>query len=236
VLDAVPFKDNKPHIAHSFQDLILMTPPPAFGFEQLVTEMLRGLIEAVADRPGETETQRFARHQTAVFSAMAFMPRDAVETMLASQCVMLDHLLRDGTRDLLRGQPDQFKLRLRSQLTAMGRLFLKHLDHLRQLQARAVEQIAVLPVTKAEPRPAAADRREAVPRAPLSGPAESPSRQPSGDAPPTPGPAVVPAAEAEPIAASRDKSALLTRRGFQNRRLRRAIQFKSPSDQARQRP
>ena len=164
------------------------------------------------------------------------MPRDAVETMPASQRVMLDHLRRDGTRELPRGHPAQIKLRLRSQLTAMGSLFLRHLDHLRQLQARAVEQIAVLPAAKAEPKPETADQRDAVPRAPVSRPAESPSRQPSADARPATGPAARPPTEAETVPASKDKSALLPRRGFQNRRLRRAIQLKGPSGQARQQP
>ena len=188
-----------------------MTPSTPFGFEQLVTEMLRGLIEAVADRPGETEAQRFARHQTAVFSTMAFLPRDAVETMLASQCVMLDHLLRDGTRDLLRGQSEQIKLRVRSQLTAMGRLFLKHLDELRKLQARAVEQIAVVPSTKSE----AADRHDAAPRTTSARLAAAPPHVPSDEA-----------ATAQPPEARNDKAAMVRLHGFQNRRLRRAIQFK----------
>jgi hypothetical protein len=41
-----------------------------FGFQQLITELRRGLADTVTDRPGETEAQRFARHQTAVFSVM----------------------------------------------------------------------------------------------------------------------------------------------------------------------
>ncbi len=97
-----------------------MQAPPAFGFEQLITELLRGIADTVADRPGETEARRFARHQTAIFSVMAFMPRDGIETMLAGQCGMLDLLLRDATRDLLRSEPGLGKFRMRSQLTALG--------------------------------------------------------------------------------------------------------------------
>jgi hypothetical protein len=207
-----------------------MPPSAAFGFEQLVTELLRGLIEAVADRPGETEAQRFSRHQTVVFSTMAFMPRDALETMLASQCVMLDHLMRDATRDLLRGQEELIKLRLRPQLTAMGRLFLRHLTELKRLQTRPVEQIAVLPHAKPEPRP------DAVPRTDDAKPAGAALSATAGRVPPSPPAAgadsAAPAARdtgtaAAPVEAPRHgKSALLLRRGFQNRRARRANQFK----------
>lgn len=129
-----------------------MIPSATFGFEQLITELLRGLAEAVADRPGETEAQRMLRHQIVVFSTMAFMPRDALETMLAGQCVMLDHLLRDGMRDLPRCQPEPIKLRVRSQLTAIGRLFLKHLGELKLLQARPLERIAMVASVKPNPQ------------------------------------------------------------------------------------
>jgi hypothetical protein len=94
-----------------------------FGFEQLITELLRGVADAVADRPGESEAQRFARHQTAIFSVMAFHPSDAMETILAGQCVMFDNLLRDAAHDMLCDETGPGKLRIRSQITALGRLF-----------------------------------------------------------------------------------------------------------------
>jgi hypothetical protein len=170
-----------------------MSAPGVFGFQQLMTELLRGLAQAVAERPGETDSQRFARHQTAVFSAMAFMPRDAVETMLANQCVIFDHLLRDGTRDLLRGQSDRDKIRIRPQLVAIGKSFLNHLEQLRLSQLRPVEQIAMPPAAAATPDQQAAapqGRAEAGAAAkPPSAAAHEPAITPR-PAIPTPGPVV----------------------------------------------
>jgi hypothetical protein len=133
-----------------------MPPAATFSFEMLATEILRGIIETVAERPGDTEPRRYARHQTAVFSVMAFLPRDAMEIMLAGHCVMFNHLLADGTRDLLRGQAELTKLRARPQLNAMGNAFLKHLAQLIRLQQRPADQIALPPQT-AKPQTATPD-------------------------------------------------------------------------------
>jgi hypothetical protein len=229
-----------------------MPQQAAFGFEQLVTEILRGLIEAVADRPGETEAQRFVKQQTAVFSTMAFLPRDAAETMLASQCVMIDHLLRDATRDMLRGESERIKLRIRSQLIAMGRLFLKHLEQLRQFQARPVDQIAVSPRAEAEPRTGAAQKpgpgqqtaNAATPPRASALPDPPPvdaqmSQAPSANAEPVPAQSHMRFRDSQPAPTSSQpqetqsggKTAHLLQRGFQNRRMRRSLQFKKPAGQ-----
>jgi hypothetical protein len=112
--------------------------------ESLVADLLRGIVEAVADRPGETEARRFDRQQTAAFSVMGFRPRDAVEIMVSGQCVMFNHVLADGTRDLLRAEMEAIRLRIRPQLTAMGNTFLKHLAQLTRLQTRPADQIVRL--------------------------------------------------------------------------------------------
>jgi hypothetical protein len=185
-----------------------MQAPLEFGFQQLATELLRSLADAVADRPGETEAQRFARHQTAIFSTMAFLPRDALETMVAGQCVMFDHLLRDAVRDLLRNDADPSKRRIRSQVTALGRLFLKNLDQFRQLRARPEQQPAASP-----PDPAKFDGTQ---------PAEAVTTDVAAlDAPAS--------AASQPQAGKAD---LLRQHGFQNRRMRRASQFKKPGSKA----
>jgi hypothetical protein len=119
-----------------------MQAQPAFGFQQLNTELLRGLADAVANRPGENEAQRFARHQTAIFSVLAFLPRDAMETTLASHCVMYDLMLRDAVADFLRNEAEPVKRRIRSQVATMGRLFLASLKQLNQLQTRPSQQPA----------------------------------------------------------------------------------------------
>lgn len=203
-----------------------MTTQPEFGFAQLITELLRGLADAAADRPAETDAQRFARHQTVIFSVMAFLPRDALETMVAGQCVMFDHLLRDATRDLLRSEAEPVKRRIRSQVTALGRSFLKHLEELRGLQARRGQQAAASPSGEAAAPPepdwqsvATAADQPASAMAEALAPVRS--SQPASSA--------APEAAAQPQPTPSGKADLLLQRGFQNRRMRRASQFRKPA-------
>ena len=148
---------------------------PAFGFQQLTGEIIRGVVETVAERTGDTEAQRFARTQTVVFSIMAFLPRDAMETMLAGQCVVFDHVLRDGARDLLRGQAELIKLRARPQLNATGNMILKTLSHLDRLKSRPGEQ--ALPTARLAESASAPPARAASPAPPIRTPAPAPARE-----------------------------------------------------------
>ena len=108
----------------------------------MLTELLRGIAETVAVRPGDTEARRAARHQAAAASVLAFLPRDPVEAMLAGQCVVFDHLVHDTARDMLRGMEDTARPRGRAQLIAMGGVFLKYVAELHRFQARPVETLA----------------------------------------------------------------------------------------------
>ena len=90
-----------------------MLPEPNFGYQQIVTEQIRGIIDTVADKPGLTPERRAAAQQTVVCSVMAYNPRDPVETMMAGHCIIYDHMLRDGARDMLRGQAEELKIKAR---------------------------------------------------------------------------------------------------------------------------
>jgi hypothetical protein len=189
-----------------------------FGYEQLVPELLRGLADAVADRPGESEAQRFARHRTAIFSIMAFHPRDAMETMLAGQCVMFDHLLRDAAHDLLRNETVPGKLRIRSQVTALGKLFLKHLEEWCRLRARPEQQTAASPPAESDP-PEPARQSANVPAFQAADTGAEPATS-----------------EEEPVSsATAPVNADQPLPGFQNRRMRRALQFKKPAGKSSRR-
>ena len=215
-----------------------MQAPPEFGFQQLVSELLRGVAGAVADRPGQTEAQRFARHQTAIFSVMALLPRDAMEAMLAGQCVMIDHLLRDAVSDLLRSETAAGKLRIRTQVTALGRQFLKHLEQFCRMRARPDQQPAApTHVERAQVGLAQVERVHVEPElSPAAPPAPEPTRQTTTAAPLTPddAPATVAAQPLLPQdAPPAGKSVQLQQRGFQNRRMRRALRFKPPAGKAK---
>ena len=77
-----------------------MQPPPAFGYQQIVTELIRGVLDAVADKPGQSPERKAAAQQTVVCSVMSYNPRDPIEVMLAGQCIVYDAMLRDGARNI----------------------------------------------------------------------------------------------------------------------------------------
>jgi hypothetical protein len=125
------------------------------GFTTLsaMREITRDVMETVADRPGDSPARRQVRQQTTVTIMMSLLPRDPAETMLAGQCVIFDHLLRDGAHDTLRGQQQDIKLRARPQILATGKMFLAHLARLEQMQTRVTDgQIVQPPVERAASR------------------------------------------------------------------------------------
>jgi hypothetical protein len=119
-----------------------MNTDTGFTYQTAMGEITREVIETVADRPGDSQARRRARQQATVYTMMSFLPRDPVETMLAGHCVIFDHLLRDGARDTLRGQPEDIKLRARPGLHASGKMFLAHLNKFEQLRNRSVDKLA----------------------------------------------------------------------------------------------
>jgi hypothetical protein len=136
---------------------------------------------------------------------------------------MFDHLLRDATHDLLRNDLVLGKLRIRSQITGLGRLFLKHWEHWCQLRARQEQQTAASPRAEPEPKSDPVHRPEPVRQSANANASE-----------PAEADAELATAEGEPTSAASapGKADRLLQRGFQNRRTRRALQFKKPSGKA----
>ena len=128
-----------------------MNANTGFTFQSAMGEITRGVIETVAERPGDSETRRALRHQTTAWSMESFMARDPVETMLAGHCVIFHHMLHDYARDMLRGQPEEIKLRAYSSIHGSGKMFLAHLSKFEQLQTRAMEKLAGQPPVQDTP-------------------------------------------------------------------------------------
>jgi hypothetical protein len=118
-----------------------MQPDPAFGYPQIVAELLRGIIEAISDKPGIAPERRASIMQTAVCSIMAFNPRDPIETMLAGHCIVYDSLLRDGVR-AMSGDAGGQAIRARASVLDCGKTFLASVAMLLRLQRRPAEQLA----------------------------------------------------------------------------------------------
>jgi len=142
-----------------------MQQTQAFGYEQVMTELLRGVVDTVGDRSGLSPERKAAAKNTAVCSVMAFNPRDPVETMLAGQCVVYDHMLHDGAKDMLRGQAEQLMIQARPGVLAAGKMFLGALGMLLRMQRRPEAQLAFarpLPVQEEAPKQAKAAPADAA--------------------------------------------------------------------------
>jgi hypothetical protein len=136
-----------------------MLPGSTFGYEQIVKELIRGVIDTVGTRPGLTPERRDAAQQTIVCSVMAYNPRDPIETMMAGQCVVYDHMLRDGAHDMLRGQAEELKIKARPGILATGKMFLSTLQMLCRMQGRPEQQLAFARPPAEQPEPAATPAR-----------------------------------------------------------------------------
>ena len=132
-----------------------MQATATFGYEQIVTELIRGILDIVADIPGLSPERRAVAQQTAVCSVMAYNPRDPIETMMAGQCIVYDHLMRDGARDMLRGQAELIKIKARPGALSTGKMFLSTMEMLSRMQGRAADQLAFARQPEAQEDPAA---------------------------------------------------------------------------------
>jgi len=119
-----------------------MQATQVFGFEQVATEIIRGIMETVGGKPGLSPERKSAAQQTLVCTIMAFNPRDPVETTIAGQCMVYDHILRDGAHDLLRGQQEEVKIKNRASVLGSGKLFLQAMAALDRIQGRNAKSLA----------------------------------------------------------------------------------------------
>jgi hypothetical protein len=151
-----------------------MQSPPPFGHEQIVTELIRGVLDTVADNPLHSPERRASVTQTVVSSLMSYNPRDPIETMLAGQCIVYDAVMRDGARDLLRGQAELLKLKARPGILAAGKIFLETTEMIVRMQGRAADQLSFARPLRAPAAPAE------TPAAQIDATSEGPAE--SGDA------------------------------------------------------
>ena len=145
---------------------------PRSGFQAMLTHVIGDMAKVISERSGESETQRLARHDSAVRMMVDLAPRDAIEAMLASHCVLFHELLVDGVKDAAgEDKPSQTG---RGGAGAMNKAFLANLAALRRCQARPAEgeRATPEPASPPEPEPAAA------PRAPVSSPVSAPVSTP----------------------------------------------------------
>ncbi len=151
--------------------------------QSVAQDMLRGVVEAICERPGDTAEQRDARSRGVVHAVLGFEPRDLMEMMLAGMAVTHFHLTLDSARDAFgepvsqgAGRPPRdAKRRIKSEVVALGRGMVGFMKELRIAQTRPIEPAAevVRPPAKAAgegARPPAKAASSVTPKAETSTP------------------------------------------------------------------
>ena len=161
-----------------------MSPTPATAIGTLLPLLSRDVIDAIANRPGETEARRQDRAQGALCLIEAFEPRDGVEVMLAGQAVMFQSLIMDTIHDSHHAVTGQETFRHRQAAVAMSRVQLSWFKELRLHDARrypaaaeVADHAAVLSAPAPEPASATPPAAPAPAKAPV--PAEPARTEPA---------------------------------------------------------
>jgi hypothetical protein len=132
----------------------------SFHLDDIIDPATDGIVRALSDRPGQTETQRRTRRDDAETFVLSFRPRDAIELMLCGQSVLFNELLADGAKDVLRGMVDTMKLKSIGGLVNMARVVQGHVDRLDKRGIAPAREVVVVAeeekpeVAVAEPCPA----------------------------------------------------------------------------------
>jgi hypothetical protein len=120
-------------------EIVLMDTQPAFGTKDLFTHLVGDIAKAVCERAGETRQQQIGRTEAAAHTVMGFMPRDVIEVLLASHCVMFHEMIVDSVHGTLRGDPQTTRRATRGNIVAMDKAFGNNLDRLERYQNRHAE-------------------------------------------------------------------------------------------------
>ncbi len=146
--------------------------------------LVRGVIEATA-RPRETVSDARARAGTIIEMFKGFAPANALEAMIACQCITLQFVAMAAMRDLTMLEGDsKTQLRMRSGTAALNRtlhqwIVLFHTTR-KQEKARAAEEAKALAAPEAAaPNPVSPNPVSPKPAFPE--PAAQETRPPSGD-------------------------------------------------------
>lgn len=159
-----------------------MSTEPDLSYHPAMNEICRDVMDCIGTRPGDTPARAARRTQMVADTMSSMMPLNPLETMLAGQCVMFDQLVLDATRDVMRGQTEDVKLRARPQICAMGRMLLAHLAKFQQLQAATVARLGGrldAAAAKVETPAATAQRPEPAQAAASSNDRREPAQTPS---------------------------------------------------------
>jgi hypothetical protein len=111
-----------------------------FSFEACCAPMVGDMAKVLSERNGETPGQQLARAQSAIRMIMGFLPRDVIETMLASHCVMFHELMVDCLHDGFRTEERTARRAELNGLIPLNKAFCGTLDHLKRSQKRPADR------------------------------------------------------------------------------------------------
>jgi hypothetical protein len=101
-----------------------------FDINNLISPTLDSIVRAISERGRPPESIRLERGNAACVQILSFVPRDAVDLMLAGQSVLFNELLADAARDVLHGMEEERKVKAIATAINLGRLTQGHLDRL----------------------------------------------------------------------------------------------------------
>jgi hypothetical protein len=118
-----------------------MMPTPAPTIDLLIPLLSRDVIDAIADRPGETRADRDIRAEGAWRSIEGFAPRDTMEIMMAGHAVAFQSMIMDSVHDS-RHAPTEESARLhRQQAVSMSRAQLSWFKEFRLHRAAEADSV-----------------------------------------------------------------------------------------------
>ena len=97
--------------------------------------LLRGLIDAIANRPNEPDSQSQTRAQAAIAQIESLAPTDTAEVLFAGQIALYQTLILDAVNDAHAADSPAEAHKHRQQAIALGRLQISTFAELRRHRA-----------------------------------------------------------------------------------------------------
>lgn len=117
-----------------------MDTQPASGIKDVIASIIGQVSAAVSQRAGESAQRQDDRDSAATDAIMAFQPRDAVEALLASHCLMFHELIVADVHRTLCGEDPATQRATRSGIVAMDKAFGANLTRLKQRRTASLKE------------------------------------------------------------------------------------------------
>jgi hypothetical protein len=117
-----------------------MDTQPAACIKDVIASIVGQVSAAVSQRAGESRQRQDDRARAATDVIMAFQPRDAIEAILASHCLMFHELIVADVHRTLCGEDLATQRATRSGIVAMDKAFGANLIRLKQRRTASLKE------------------------------------------------------------------------------------------------